>query len=77
MRGAVNGDRVCIAREKNVLSSFVKPGLKQANTSMSHDSLFKPFFFVRLDSFLRIQGWQTYRKYDVWGMSYFRTSVPF
>ena len=56
-----------------------KPGLKQANTSISHDSLFQPFF-ARLGSFLRIQGWQnnreTIREYGIRGMSYFRTSVP-
>jgi len=56
-----------------------KPGLKQANTSMSHDSHFRPFF-VSLYSFSRIQGWQnnreTIRKYGIQKMSYFMTFVP-
>jgi len=34
-----------------------KTGLKQANTSMSHDSLFQTIF-VRLGSFLHVQGWR-------------------
>jgi len=37
-------------------------------------------FLVRLGYFLRIQGWQnnreTKRKYDIRGMSHFKTSVP-
>jgi len=38
-----------------------KQGLKQANTSMSHDSLLSPFF-VRLGSFLRTQTWRNYKE---------------
>ena len=55
--------KICLKTEKN----RKKQGLKQASTSMSHDSLFQTFF-VRLGSFLRIQGWRNYKK--IWHPGY-------